>query len=111
METHPATITGIGGSAKNIPRNFLPAYPPLDFGFRGAQNPAATHFSGGGGGEFFPNNPFFSLAKQRRAASFGVRFSFFWQAVGAPVPCQKPLSRGNIGRKTNPQHNPKPNTT
>jgi len=26
------------------------------------------------------------------------------------VPCQKPLPRGNIGRKTNPQHNPKPNT-
>jgi len=25
------------------------------------------------------------------------------------VPCQKPFSRGNIGKKTNHQHNPKPN--
>ncbi|KAB2637856.1 MAG: hypothetical protein DVB25_09150 [Verrucomicrobia bacterium] len=60
---------------------------------------------------FFPKKPFFGLAIGHPTASFGVRFSFFWQAVGAPVPCQKPFFRGNIGKKTNPQHNPKPNTT
>lgn len=58
----------------------------------------------------FPKNPFFGLAKRHTEASFGLRFSFFWQADGAPVPSQKPLTRGNIGRKTNLQHNPKPNT-
>ena len=59
----------------------------------------------------FAKKPFFGLAIAQAATSFGVRFSFFWQAVGAPVPCQKPLFRGIIGRKTQHQHNPEPNTS
>ena len=42
-------------------------------------------------------------------ASFGVRFSFYWQTVGAPVSVSF-TSRGNSRKKTNPQHNPKPDT-
>ncbi|MCX6876659.1 MAG: 30S ribosomal protein S1 [Verrucomicrobia bacterium] len=59
----------------------------------------------------FPKIPGFGLAIRRGEGSLAPRFSFFWQAVGAPVPCQKLLSRGNVGRKTHQQHNTTPNQT
>ena len=39
--------------------------------------------------------------------SLGVRFSFYWQTVGAPVSVSMTF-RGNCRKKTNQQHNPKP---
>ena len=40
--------------------------------------------------------------------SLCIRFSFCWQTVGAPVSVSISTFRGNVRRKTNQQHNPKP---
>ena len=43
--------------------------------------------------------PAFGLAMGRSVASFGVRFSFYWQTVGAPVSVSFIL-RGNCRKET-----------
>jgi small subunit ribosomal protein S1 len=51
----------------------------------------------------------FGLAIGGLVASFAVRLSFYWQTVGASVSVSFTF-RGNDRKKTNQQHNPKPNT-
>ena len=52
----------------------------------------------------------FGLAIDGFVANFAIRLSFYWQTVGAPVSVSFTF-RGNYRKKTNQQHNPKPNTT
>jgi len=51
----------------------------------------------------------FGLAISGFVANFAIRLSFYWQTVGAPVSVSFTF-RGNYRKKTNQQHNPKPNT-
>jgi small subunit ribosomal protein S1 len=51
----------------------------------------------------------FGLAIGGVEGNFGIRLSFYWQTVGAPVSVSFTF-RGNRRKITNQQHNPKPNT-